>query len=202
MASDQADISTVINNPAALEQELAYLILCDEAPYPWMAEAPETEAFFNRVEAEWAATASPEELANVEAAGQKFFATLDQAWNAPQFLQAQLEEEFGDRIPSNFVQAIVQRAQALAASSQPMANQLVECVQSILGDWDSDDLFVLARPYAYAMRGKESDSLEVALRSVRYAAWTELSGVEQARLSLAIARYSLSQLSSPETKSA
>lgn len=210
MASDHADIPTTRNNSDdlksnksdALKQELLGLLLSDEAPYPWIEDAPGTEAFFNRLEAEWTATAAPEELAMMEEAGQNFFETLDQAWDTPQPLQARLEEEFGDRIPANFVQAIVQRAQALAASSQPMANQLVECVQSILGDWDSEDLFVLARPYAYAMRGKESDSLEVALRSVRYAAWTELSGVEQARLSLAIARYTISQISSPDTQSA
>ncbi len=202
MASDHADIPTTLNDSDALKQELLAVLLSDEAPYPWTNDSPNTEAFFDRLEAEWTAAASPEELAMLEASGEQFFETLDQAWDPPQPLQAKLEEKFGDRIPSNFVQAIVQQAQTLAASSQPMANQLVECVQSILGDWDSEDLFVLARPYAYAMRGKESDSLEVALRSVRYAAWTELSGVEQARLSLAIARYTISQISPPETQSA
>ncbi|MGB3494766.1 MAG: hypothetical protein WBA57_18705 [Elainellaceae cyanobacterium] len=202
MASDPADFSTTVHHSEALKQELLLSLLNDEAPYPWMGETPDSGAFFDRLETEWTATASSDELTALDAAGQKFFATLDQAWETPQPLQARLEEEFGDRIPSNFVQAIVQRAQALAASSQPMADQLVDCVQSILADWDSDDLFVMARPYAYAMRGKESDSLEVALRSVRYAAWTELSGVEQARLSLAIARYTISQLSTPDTQSA
>lgn len=200
MASDQADIHTTINDTEALRQELLFLLLNDESPYPWISESPDAEAFFNRMEAEWVKTASPEEIESVEEAGQKFFATLEQTWDRAQPLQARLTQEFGDRIPSNLVKTIVQQAQELAASSQPMADQLVACVQSILADWNADDLRVLARPYAYAMRGKQADSLEVALRSVRYAAWTELSGVEQARLSLAIARYTLSQLSSePKT---
>jgi hypothetical protein len=67
-------------------------------------------------------------------------------------------------------------------------------VQDCLPSWGEEDLQVLARPFAYAMRGSETEMLEVALRSVRCAEWADLSSIEQARLSLALARYALDQM--------
>ena len=75
-----------------------------------------------------------------------------------------------------------------------MADRLVECVQSLLPDWAEDDLLVLARPFAYAMRGSQAADVESVLGEIRHEDWTALSKIEQARVSIAIAHYALEQL--------
>lgn len=204
MASDRADVS-FSSSKQDLEQQFLSLLLEDEAPYPWNPADEAAEAFFAAAEDEWVAGQSSDELDALNAQSYTFFDRLAQAWDASSTqpsdaLQAQLVNHFGDRIPHSFLDRIAQHAQTLLNTQQPLADQLVQCVQDLLSGWNTDDLTVLARPYAYAMRGTDTDALEAALRSVRYAAWTELSGVEQARLSLAIARYTLTQVSSEKTR--
>jgi hypothetical protein len=69
----------------------------------------------------------------------------------------------------------------------------VQCVQDALPNLAEDDLYVLARPLAYAMRGNDAP-IESTLERVRSIEWDALSDVEQARLSLAIARFALAEL--------
>ncbi|MEB3356633.1 MAG: hypothetical protein VKK04_07900 [Synechococcales bacterium] len=180
--------------------------ILDSEAYPWEPSAAEASDYFLKMEADWASHASDEEEAAIAAHGTAFFAQLEQAWNtapvaAPETivnpaLQAGLLEQLSGRIPEQLIDSILQKAQAVISTNLSVADQLVQCVQAILPGWSADDLQVLARPYAFAMRSGEPATLEVALRSVRYAAWTELSGIERARLSLAIARYTLSQMES------
>ncbi len=206
MASDRTNVPSS-SYPGDLGQEFLHLLLEDDASYPWEPEASAAAAFFSGVEDEWVNGQTQDEIDAINAQGNVFFSQLDQAWAtslaatslvANNSLQAQLLQHFGDRVPQAFIDGIVQQASTLFKTQQPLADQLVQCVQNLLSGWATDDLMVLARPYAYAMRGTNTDTLEAALRSVRYAAWTELSGVEQARLSLAIARYTISQLSSQD----
>ena len=103
-------------------------------------------------------------------------------------------QQFSTQVPQQLLDSILHRAQQVITTNLSLADQMVQCVQDCLPNWAEDDLYVLARPFAYAMRGADTEMLEAALRSVRCAAWTELSGIEQARLSLAIARYALSQM--------
>ena len=52
----------------------------------------------------------------------------------------------------------------------------------------------MARPMAFAMRGSSADEfVEATIQSVRQDDWDALSPIEQARLSLAAARYAISQ---------
>jgi cell division septum initiation protein DivIVA len=182
------------------ELELLRLILQDDSPYPWNPAEAEAESYFADLEqaaAEW----SPAEFAS---SAQALAAQFDQMWESlptvslqttvAKALQVDLFRQFAAQVPQVLLENIVQRAQQLLHSNLSMADQLVQCVQELLPGWGEDDLQVLARPFAYTMRGRETESLEAALRSVRCAAWTELSGVEQARLSLAIARYAIAQL--------
>ena len=69
---------------------------------------------------------------------------------------------------------------------------MVECVLDILPQWDEEDLQVLARPLAYAMREADSEGVELVTTSRK--PWTELSEIEQAIVGLAVARYAISQL--------
>jgi hypothetical protein len=184
------------------ELELLHLVLQESETYPWNPAEQDAEAYFADLEQEVMAAGWLEE--DLMASGQVLAQTLNQMWDsvAPtvavqdsvaQSLSAELFQRFTAQVPQTFLESIVQRARALVSNNQSLADQLVACVSDLLPEWGNDDLQVLARPFAYAMRGGETEMLEAALRSVRCAAWTELSGIEQARLSLAIARYALSQ---------
>lgn len=167
--------------------------------YPWNPAAPEAEAYFDALEQEvMKAGWSAEELAEQ---GQLLTSYFDQVWSetaAPavkvNVTCVNLLQQFATQVPQQILDLIGQRAQQVTSTRLSLADQMVQCVQSCLPNWAEEDLQVLARPFAYAMRGSDTEMLEAALRSVRCAAWTELSGIEQARLSLAIARYAIAQM--------
>jgi hypothetical protein len=172
--------------------------------YPWNPGAPEAEAYFDALEQEvikagW----SVEDLAEQ---GQLLSNCLEQVWTdsafgtaaaAPEALDstyAHLLQQFAAQMPQQLLDTIARRARQVISSNLSLADQMVQCVQECLPNWAEEDLQVLARPLAFAMRGADTEMLEPALRSIRCAAWTELSGIEQARLSLMIARYAIAQM--------
>jgi hypothetical protein len=196
---------------AQAELELLQLMLQSEAnqtasdpaadlgDYPWNPASPEAEAYFEALEQEvMRAGWSNQELIEQ---GQILANALNQIWDEPADLAAAenlrsysaVLRQFAAQVPQQILETISQTAQQVAATNLSLADQIVQCVQTCLPNWAEEDLQVLARPFAYAMRGSEADMIESALRSVRCAAWTELSGIEQARLSLAIARYAIDQ---------
>jgi hypothetical protein len=157
--------------------------------YPWNPADSASETFFAELEQGF----SLDDWQDAEIAGrsQTFFAHLDQLWSTNS-LQTTLTQKFG-AIPQAFLIAIARQAQQVADASNSLADQLVQCVQEILPGWAAEDLQVLARPLAYAMRG-QSDAVESTLKSIRPVEWTELSETEQAKMSLAVARYAIDQL--------
>jgi len=201
---------------AQAELELLQLMLPSESSqmegaYPWNPASVEAENYFESLEQEvikagW----SSEELAEQ---GQILANTLNQIWaesavavtpastlsTEPSTLYTAILRQFATQVPPQILERISQKAQQVASMNLTLADQIVQCVQACLPNWAEEDLQVLARPFAYAMRGAETDSIESALRSVRCAAWTELSGIEQARLSLAIARYAIAQMPAEQT---
>lgn len=193
--------------PSRFQAEIELLqLLCTESVYPWNPSEPETEAYFVELEQELLSTGWSTE--KVESHWHSLSAEVEQLWatvetevatktaTKPSFLQ-----QFASRMPQNLLDAIVHKAQQVLDTNLSLADQLVHCVEGVLPNWGEEDLQVLARPLAFAMRGTaEVEMMEAALRSVRCAAWTELSGVEQARLSLAIARYAIAQLDRPSAK--
>ncbi|MGJ3247827.1 MAG: hypothetical protein ACFE0I_17330 [Elainellaceae cyanobacterium] len=183
---------------AEAELELVKLIFNVDSPYPWEPSQIEADAYFEELEQAVASDWSTEELASQS---QSFFAQLDQMWETPSSsaeqvreLHTELVSRFGSQVPQSVLLSIAEQAQRLLTAKLSLADQLVRCVNDLLPNWGNDDLQVLARPFAFSMRGSNTDQLEAALRSVRYAAWIDLSGVDQARLSLAIARYAIAQL--------
>lgn len=166
--------------------------------YPWNPAAPESESYFDALEQEvMKAGWSAEELSNQGKVLSDYF---DQVWTdfavatpVPS-LCAKLMQQFATQVPQSLLDSIAHQAQQVITTNLSLADQMVQCVQACLPNWAEDDLQVLARPFAFAMRGADTEMLEAALRSVRCAAWTELSGIEQARLSLAIARYAIAQM--------
>jgi len=187
---------------AQAELELLQLILNDEISYPWNPTELGADAYFAELEQEVVATGWTVDELDTHA--QRLATALDQAWSTltpavavkealARSVNVELFQKFIAQVPQHLLEGIVRSAQQIFPTQLSLSDQLVQCVQSVLPEWGAEDLQVLARPFAYAMRGEETNMLEAALRSVRCAAWTELSGIEQARLSLAIARYALAQ---------
>jgi hypothetical protein len=174
--------------------ELLRQILQEKESYLWNPASLGAASYFADLEQEvlnagW----TTEELTEQ---GQIFASHLEQVWATVPAASADLFQRLSAQVPQGLLDSIVQKAQQVISANLTLADQLVQCVQDSLTGWDSDDLQVLARPFAYAMRGSESESLESVLKSVRNAEWDELSSIEQARLSLAVARYAIAQSSS------
>lgn len=155
-----------------------------KAPYPWTpAEADE---FFASLEHNLLDGLDDQEVSD---RSQAFFQKLDQLWDPS--LQVRLSRKFVT-VPQTVLAAIAQQAITLIHQSNQvadqLADQLVNCVQTVLPQWAAEDLYVFARPVAYAMRGDEG-ALDLSQRD-----WQALSEVEQAKLTLAIAKYALQQV--------
>ncbi|MGQ9872902.1 hypothetical protein [Leptodesmis sp.] len=171
--------------------------------YPWNPADPASEAFFTdsdipSIFADW----QEEEIAE---RSQSFFNRLEQVW-APISLQSRLAERFSTRIPHSLLAAIAQQAQAALSNTQKALNtslsvadqlseQLVQCVQGIIPTLAAEDLYVLARPLAYQMRnGGLQNAIDTTLAQVPQTDWEQLSEMQRARLSLAIARFAIHEL--------
>ncbi|AFY81645.1 hypothetical protein [Oscillatoria acuminata] len=180
-----------------LELELFELLTQTEVPYPWNPTAIETDAYFSTVEA------AVEPLWLIDEAdfapqAQTAIAAFERLWSANpsetsavESVRAALLQKFGTQVPSEWLEAIAERARTLTSSETPIAQRLVQCVSELLPQWTPEDLQVLARPFAYAMRG---ESLDSTVTTISQKTWSNLSEIEKARLSLAIARYAVSEI--------
>lgn len=175
-----------------VELEMLRTVLDDQAVYPWNPQDPAADATVSALEQTW-------DDGGADYAGhwQAISSQAASLWNsgpaAAPSLTAALVQQFGTRMPTGLLSQLADRAQAVAQGSQSLMDQLVDCVQDVLSDWAIEDLQVMARPLALAMRDGHGEMVDVALRSVRNLEWEQLSEVEQARLSLAIARYAIAQ---------
>ena len=176
-----------------IEQELLHSLLNQEEAYPWNLYDPATPQYLEGLEQASEATLLDEAL---DSKWQQVSQLAAQLWESPtQSLLATLTQKFGARMPAHLLQTLAASTQVVASDSGALIDQLVTAAQSVLTGWDADDLNVMARPLAMAMRSGQEEILEATLRSVRQTDWADLSEVEQARLSLAIARYALKELS-------
>lgn len=110
-----------------------------------------------------------------------FFSAMEQLWADD--LATVLMRKFAT-VPQSVIAAIATQAEKMAAASGELADKLIGCVQETLPMWAEDDLRVFARPLAYAMRGEVAS--EPSSKD-----WAELSEIEQAKLTLAIAKYAM-----------
>jgi hypothetical protein len=113
---------------------------------------------------------------------ERFFSSLGQLWADD--LATVLMRKFVT-VPQAVLKAIALKAETVSTASGELADQLIQCVQDALPAWAEDDLRVFARPLAYAMRGEEEKS-EPSSKD-----WAGLSEIEQAKLTLAIAKYAI-----------
>jgi hypothetical protein len=159
--------------------------------YPWEPSQAETEEYFARQQQDFSLD-NILAAAELETKSASLFSHLDQCWQS--LAQAEvMKQGLIDRfrgVPSAWLEAIATTAQEIHQQGYSLQDKLVNCVQSLLSQWSEEDLQVLARPLAYAMRSNEPE--EQTFTGV----WENLSPVEQARWGLAIAKAALQEMES------
>ncbi|MBW4634033.1 MAG: hypothetical protein KME30_19655 [Iphinoe sp. HA4291-MV1] len=186
---------------------LEALLEPDDATYPWNPADEQSENYFAQLEQQF-------QLENVldeelTARSQIFYNRLDRLWsnnlNSVYYkcntknsvlanLQKNLQADFAANVPQDWITAIAQKAAEIFNSGQSKGEQLVRCVQSVLPNWGTDDLLVMARPFAYAMRSGEQQNVNSVVENVGNREWTNLSEIEKAKVSLAVAYHALHEL--------
>ncbi|MEH2004970.1 hypothetical protein [Nostoc sp.] len=214
MAKKNNGSDTFSSLPSQVDLEfLEALLEPEDATYPWNPGDDESEAYFQELEEQF----GMQDLVDEELIRQSpdFYSHLDTLWstipstpddnhNLQQSVVLNLKETlhttFCAYVPQEFLNAIASKAAEIFAARQLIGEQLVECVQTVLPTWGTEDLLVLARPFAYAMRSSESHNAGSALSNLKNSQWTALSEVEKAKVSLAIASYAFTQLNKSQSE--
>lgn len=189
MATQSPDSEYFRDSQTQAQMELLATIIQTDVAYPWNPAQIESESYWAALEQEFALFDSFSD-SDIALKSQVLFSQLEQVWLTTA-LQKSLREKFA-RVPQDFLASIAQSVQNATVKYQSLADQMVECVLDILPQWAEEDLQVLARPLAYAMRDVDSEGGELVMATKR--PWAQLSEIEQARVSLAVARYAISQL--------
>ncbi|WP_413161369.1 hypothetical protein ACL6C3_22725 [Capilliphycus salinus ALCB114379] len=178
------------------ELDLLDALLEEEQPIAWYPSAWESEADLKELDEQLALCDCLTDE-DVHQRLQSLLTQVEDLWSVTT-LQKSLVEKFAEFVPQDLLQRLAKRAIGLSEKIRDyhysLAEQLVHCTQEILPHWQEEDLQVLARPFAYAMRGGESEPLDTTLNQTPTKPWNQLSEIEQARMGLAIARYALSEL--------
>lgn len=190
------------NNPlSSMELEILSLLMePKEEIYPWDTTTLAAEAYFTEAEQQLASDPWLEQEIIATAPG--FLSQLDHLWQvkAPVLqtphLQAKLSAQFALYVPQEWLATISRQASQLIDSQKSLGAQLVQCVQELVPNCLEEDLLVLARPYAHAMRGN-LNTATVQL-NITPEQWTTLSEIQQAKIGLAIALYALKQTQEEE----
>ena len=189
MANQSPDSQYFGDSQTQAQMELLATIVQTDVAYPWNPAQLESDSYLTALEEESALSDSFSD-SDIAQKSQVLFAQLEQVWQTTA-LQKSLREKFA-RVPQDFLARIAQSVQNATVKYQSLADQMVECVLDILPQWAEEDLQVLARPLAYAMREVDSEGAQLVMAATR--PWAQLSEIEQARVSLAVARYAISQL--------
>lgn len=185
--------SVSLSEQERIELEMLHAVLLDELAYPWNPAHSTAAAYLDNREVAFEPGDLPEDIFTSQ--WSHLSQQAERLWSGRlASLASSLTQQFGSRVPSQVLTQLATAAETASENSQALIDQLVICVQDVLGGWDADDLRVMARPLAMAMRDGQGEILDLTLRSIRQTDWENLSEIEQARLSLAIARYALGEL--------
>jgi hypothetical protein len=210
MTNQINDLNILNIVPSNIDLEfLEALLEPEDATYPWNLADEASEAYFHNLELQFGL----QEFSDSEliTSADNFYQNLDIIWdqvtviedkniskNTVNYLQEALQNAFSV-IPGVLLTAIAQKAYEVFMLEQSASEKLMECVQALLPSWETDDLLVLARPFAYAMRSSEPHTLTAIIRDFEHRDWANLSEIEQAKITLAIADYALQHLSSSDS---
>lgn len=178
------------DDSAVQAQLIDSLLASSTADYPWNPRDPDTADYYTATDRYFSLDDWSE--AEIKQRSRSFFAQIQSCWaNSPApiletTLLATLIEKFGARVPQQWLAQIAENVSCLATSQLEPIDRLIQSVQNLLPTWAAEDLGVIARPYAYAMRG--DTGVEDINNIVRPLAWTELSELERAKLTMAIAQ--------------
>jgi hypothetical protein len=166
------------------------LLAASTSTYPWNPADLNTADYYLETDRHFSLDDWSD--AEITQRSRSFFAQIQSCWaNSPTPVLelsplAVLVEKFGARVPQQWLAQIAANVSSLATNQLEPIDRLVQSVQDLLPNWAAEDLLVIARPYAYAMRGdtgvNDIDNI------VRPLAWTELSELERAKLTIAIAQ--------------
>ncbi len=174
------------------------LLASSTIDYPWNPADPEAAEYYAASDSSFNLDDWSE--AEISDRSQAFFSQVRDCWaNSPSpeaaaiSPVAALTAKFGSRVPQQWLAKIAANVNTLAISNLEPVEQLVQSVRELLSDWATDDLLVIARPYAYAMRCNPGvDNPDNIVRPVE---WTELTELERAKLTILIAQYALDRSS-------
>ena len=176
-----------------IELEMLHSVLDKDASYLWNPSDLANTNYLDKLEDIFASGDLSEDI--FKSQWSRVSQQAEQLWsNSSSALVKSLIQEFESRMPSQLIAQLATKAQEVSTNGLELVDQLVDCVQAVVTGWNVDDLQVMARPLAMAMRDGRSEILNVALRSVRQTDWDNLSDLEQARLTLAIARHALDEI--------
>lgn len=174
--SSRSSIESSSQTQAELDL-LETVLFGDDVAYPWnpgeCEDLDETSAFRDPL--------NVDDL-NLGDRSPVFFAQLDSC-----MIYAQLCERFASYVPVPLLKRLCGLAKQISSREISRLDQLVACVHPLLPHWTTEELQVLAGPLVTGMDGETPDY------SVGRS-WEQLSSLEQARLSLAIAQFTLQQV--------
>jgi hypothetical protein len=176
------------------EAELMNSLLADPtADYPWDPADPETADYYAATDAEF----SLDDWSDAEIADRStsFFDRLHTCWDdvpAADNPLAAIKAKFGNRVPQQWLESIATNVSNLADRQLEPVDRLVASVGNLLANWATEDLQVMARPYAFAMRCETG--VEDPDKIVRPLEWEQLSEIERAKLTILIAQYTIDEI--------
>lgn len=185
--------TTPVNAQQQAQLDLLHSVLSSTPSLPWHPYSPATAQSLDQLEQD----VDNEFGDDLEIASQwsQVSALAAALWAAPgASLLTTLTQKFGTRVPQQLLAQLATQTQAVANNGQTLIDQLVTATQAVMTEFATDDLQVMARPMALAMRSGADDPVDSVVESIRRVDWEALSNLEQARLSLAIARYALAEL--------
>lgn len=165
---------------------LSVLIDEEERAYPWDI-ADETNG---ELEAAPSLFEGREE-GELNALADAFFSCLEKRWDEARAPKARvtLFDKFAALLPVDSLNRLVEQAEIVAKQPLDTLERVVACIRPLFPLCSEEDLRLLARPYALAMR----DGSEKAI--VNQKDWRTLSEIERIRLGSAIATEILAELS-------
>ncbi|MBK1989561.1 hypothetical protein A0J48_018815 [Sphaerospermopsis aphanizomenoides BCCUSP55] len=198
--------------PTATHLELLEgLLQPEDGTYPWNLVDEGSESYFHELEQQFGCDDLLSE--DLTRRSEDFYHNLDALWDQvyhsktdhdekpSKSLQTTLHNAFAALVPANWLNTIAQKAVEIINLELSASEQLVECVQSLVPNFATEDLCVLVRHFEPAMRSYDQNKLAVLISNIENRGWTGLSEIEQAKAAFAIAQYAFQELSDLDNKS-
>ena len=199
--------------PSSTDLELLSTLLeAEDNTYPWNPADEYSEEYFCELEKQFPMQDVLDE--EITELSRSFYNQIDTLWsqnlntqyykcNTKLSVVTNVKENllsvFAAQVPQDWLEKIALEATNTFKSKDSLGEKLVKCVQAVLPQWAAEDLNVIARPYAFAMRDGET-STKSALKSLNERKWSNLTEIEQAKVSLLVASHALQELKNSDSQ--